>query len=102
MKAGLAALASLYLIGACARAPAPEVGLGPKGYVISENEVTNPEAYEAYKAQVAPPEGRILVIQFPGFAAAKAFNISPDSAGITRLRTDNSVSRVIIAEGLMR
>ncbi len=125
MKTGLAALAALILVAGCASAPAPEAAAAAKGYVIAEIEVTNPEAYEGYKAKVAPmvaafggtylvrggqtdaregalPKGRIVVLEFPSFTAAQAFNDSPEYAAIVRLRTDNAVSRVIIVEGLAR
>ncbi len=118
---GLAAM-SLLAIAACASAP--ESAAAPKGYVIAEIEVTNPEAYEGYKAVVAPmvakfggtylarggktepregpaPKGRMVVIEFPTFAAAQAFNDSLDYAAIIHLRTDNAVSRVVIVEGLV-
>jgi hypothetical protein len=65
MKAGLAAIAALILATGCATAPAPEAATSPKGYVIVEIDVTNPEAYEGYKAAVAPmvaaAGGRYLV-----------------------------------------
>lgn len=122
MKACLAAMAAFLVVAGCASAPAPHTAAVAKGYVIAEIEVTNPEAYEGYKAQVAPmvaafggtylvrggetevregapPKGRIVVIEFASFAAAQAFNDSPEYAEIVRLRTDNAVSRVLIVEG---
>ncbi len=124
MKTRLAALAaSLWLVG-CASVPAaaPEAAAVPKGYVIVEIQVTNPEAYEGYKAAVAPmvaaaggrylvrggkaegregapPAGRIVVLEYPSFEAAKAFLDSPEYGAIVRLRTDNTVSRLMVVEG---
>ena len=97
----------------------------PKGYVVAEIAVTKPEAYEGYKTVVAPmiagfggtylvrggktelregdaPKGRFVVIEFPSFEAAQAFNDSPEYAAIKHLRSDNAVSRVIIVEGTAR
>jgi uncharacterized protein (DUF1330 family) len=124
MKTRLAPLAvSVWLVGCVgAPAPAPEVAAVPKGYVIVEIQVTNPEAYEGYKAAVAPmvaaaggrylvrggkaegregapPSGRIVVLEYPSFEAAKAFLESPEYAAIVHLRTDNTVSRLMIVEG---
>ncbi len=126
MKTHLAALAaSLWLVGcAGAPAPAPEAVAVPKGYVIVEIQVTNPEAYEGYKAAVAPmvaaaggrylvrggkaegregtpPAGRIVVLEYPSYDAAKAFLESPEYAAIVQLRTDNTVSRLMIVEGVV-
>jgi uncharacterized protein (DUF1330 family) len=126
MKTHLAALAaSLWLVG-CAGAPvpAPEAVAVPKGYLIVEIQVTNPEAYEGYKAAVAPmvaaaggrylvrggkaegregtpPAGRIVVLEYPSYDAAKAFLESPEYAAIVHLRTDNTVSRLMIVEGVV-
>ena len=124
MKAGLAAIAALILATACATAPAPEAATPPKGYVIVEIDVTNPEAYEGYKAAVAPmvaaaggrylvrggkaegregapPQGRVVILEYPSFDAAKAFLESPEYAEIIHLRTDNTVSRLMVVEGVV-
>jgi uncharacterized protein (DUF1330 family) len=127
MKTRLTALAaSLWLMG-CASAPVPapeaaSVPNGPNGYVIVEIQVTNPEAYEGYKAAVAPlvaaaggrylvrggkaegregapPAGRIVVLEYPSFDAAKAFLDSPEYGAIVQLRANNTVSRLMIVEG---
>jgi uncharacterized protein (DUF1330 family) len=124
MRAGLAALAAFILTAGCASAPAAEVAATPKGYVIVEIEVTNPEAYEGYKAAVAPmvaaaggrylvrggkaegregapPAGRVVILEYPSFEAAKAFLESPEYAAIVHLRTDNTRSRLMVVEGLV-
>lgn len=127
MKAGLAALAAIFLAAGCASTsaagPAPLATVA-KGYVIVEIEVTNPEAYEGYKAAAAslvaaaggrylvrggrsearegaPPAGRIVVLEYPSFEAAQAFLDSPEYAQIVHLRTDNTVSRLMIVEGVV-
>lgn len=115
------ATCALAAVAACAT-PAAVVAATPKGYVIVEIEVTNPDAYEGYKAVVAPmvaaaggrylvrggkvearegapPAGRVVVLEYPSFEAAKAFLESPEYAEIVHLRTDNTNSRLMIVEG---
>ena len=124
MKAGLAAIAALILATGCATAPAPEAATSAKGYVIVEIDVTHPEAYEGYKAAVAPmvgaaggrylvrggkaegregapPQGRVVILEYPSFDAAKALLESPEYAAIIHLRTDNTVSRLMVVEGVV-
>ena len=124
MRAGFAALAAFLLAAGCASAPAADVAATPKGYVIVEIEVTNPEAYEGYKTAVAPmvaaaggrylvrggkaearegapPAGRVVILEYPSFDEAKAFLESPEYAAIIHLRTDNTVSRLMIVEGMV-
>lgn len=102
-------------------APAEPVAL-LKGYVIAEIEVTNPEPYRQYLAEVTPLvakfggtyivrageaevregaalKGRLVVIAFPSLAAAKAFLDSPEYAVVAKFRQENAVSRVIVIEG---
>lgn len=120
IQAGMAGL--VCVLAACASAPAAGVAPVPKGYVIAEISVTNPEPYKAYVAAVtpmvaafggrylvrggaaegregAPPEGRIVVLEFPSLEAARAFNDSPEYAAIARLRQENAESRLMIVEG---
>lgn len=124
MKPGLAALAALIWVAGCASAPAPRTEAAAKGYVFVEIAVTNPEAYEGYKAAVAPmvagaggrylvrggksearegapPAGRVVILEYPSFEAAKAFLESPEYQAIIHLRTDNTVSRLMIVEGVV-
>lgn len=114
----------LVLATACASAPAPSeraVAVA-KGYILAEIEVANPDPYKDYLGVVTPivtayggtyivragqsearegaaPAGRMVVIEFPSFAAARAFYDSPEYAAIKHLRTDNAVSRILIVEG---
>jgi len=124
MKLGLAALAALIWVAGCASAPAHQPEAAAKGYVFVEIAVTNPEAYEGYKAAVAPmvaaaggrylvrggksearegtpPAGRVVILEYPSFEAAKAFLESPEYQAIIHLRTDNTVSRLMIVEGVV-
>lgn len=125
MKSLLAALAAFILVAGCVSAPAPdpETAATAKGYVFVEIDVTNPEAYEGYKAAAAPlvaaaggryivrggksearegapPAGRVVILEYPSFEAAKAFLESPEYQAIIHLRTDNTVSRLMIVEGV--
>jgi uncharacterized protein (DUF1330 family) len=95
----------------------------PKGYVISEITVTDPDAYKQYAANVPPivakfggkflarggqvvpvegepPGGRIVVIEFDSLAAARSFEDSPDYQAITPMRHKASRSRVFLVEGI--
>ena len=123
LRGAIAVILASGALAACASAlaPAPEAAAA-KGYVIAEIAVTNPEPYKEYLAAVTPmvaafggtylvrggqsearegdaPKGRVVVIEFPSYAAAQAFNDSPEYAAIRHLRTDNAVSRLLIAEG---
>jgi uncharacterized protein (DUF1330 family) len=94
----------------------------PKGYVIAEITVTDPEAYKAYVAAVGPvvahfggeyrvrggqvfalegeaPTGRVVVIEFDSLAAARAFEDSAGYAAVAPLRRKAATSRIFIVEG---
>jgi uncharacterized protein (DUF1330 family) len=88
----------------------------PKGYVIAEITVTDPEAYKSYVAvgplvahfggkyvvrggqiiavEGDPPIGRFAVIEFDSLAAAKSFEDSPEYQAIAPLRRKSARSRV--------
>lgn len=92
-----------------------------KGYWIAQVDVTDPAAYEGYKAANAVPfarhgarflvrggarevrEGamraRIVVIEFPSLAAAQACYDDPDYAAARALRADAGVADLAIVEG---
>ena len=115
--AGLVAVASgtTYLAAAAAAAP--------KGYVIAELTVTDPEGYKQYAAAVPPiiakfggkylvrggqtvgvegdpPGGRIVVIEFDSLAAARSFEESHEYQAIADLRHRAARGRVFLAEGI--
>ena len=94
----------------------------PKGYVVAEITVTDPEAYKQYAATVAPvvskfggkflvrggqtvgvegdpPAGRIVVIEFDSLAAARSYEDSPDYQAAAALRHRAARSRVFLVEG---
>jgi uncharacterized protein (DUF1330 family) len=116
-----ASAAICLLLGACAQlAPPPST---PKGYAIAEIAVNDAVAYRGYVAAVtpiitkyggvylvrggnavakegAPPKGRLVVIEFPNFAAAQTFYDSPEYQAIIGLRLKSATSRVLQVEGV--
>jgi uncharacterized protein (DUF1330 family) len=92
-------------------------------YLIAEIEVTDPALYERYKPlaaaaiaagggrylvrggetvalEGAAPAGRLVILEFPNAAAARAFYDGPDYAEARRIRERAAKSRVIIADGV--
>lgn len=91
-------------------------------YVINDMEVTNPQLFEEYR-KLSPPtvahyggkflarggytetlEGdwspkRLVVLEFPSLASAKAWVDSPEYAPARRLRQLSSRSNIILLEG---
>ena len=91
-------------------------------YLIAEMEVSDPETYARYRAQVpgviaahggrflvrggtteakegTPPAGRVVVIEFPDMAAARRFYDAPDYQAILPLRLAASRGRLYLVEG---
>jgi uncharacterized protein (DUF1330 family) len=93
----------------------------PKGYWVAHVDVTDPAAYEAYKAANAAPfatygarflvrgapqtqvEGtcraRTVVIEFPNLAAAQACYHSPEYQAAKALRDPVAIGDCVIVEG---
>lgn len=120
---GAALLAGL--VSACTTTTDPgRTSSTPRAYVIAEINVTDPVGYREYLAAISPivekfggtylvrggktmrvegvePNGRVVVIAFPSFSAAAAFEQSPESqaAGETRHRT--ATSRIYVVEGAL-
>lgn len=92
-------------------------------YVIAEIEVTDPDAYAAYRARTPAviarhggrflvrggtaepregesPGGRVVVIEFADMAAARTFYDSPDYREILPLRLAASKGRLFLVEGV--
>ena len=92
-------------------------------YIIAEIEVTDPEAYEGYRART--PEvvaryggrfivrggraeclegeagpARLVVLEFPDMAAARRFYDSPEYQEILPLRQRASKGRMVLVEGV--
>jgi uncharacterized protein (DUF1330 family) len=118
MGAVLAAMTAMAVHAQAADA-APKT---PKAYVIGEVNVTDMDTYKTYAAKTSPivakfggiyiarggasvpvegaaPAGRIVVIEFPSLAAAKAFEASPDYLKVAPIRQRSSTGRFFIVEG---
>jgi uncharacterized protein (DUF1330 family) len=94
----------------------------PKGYLMVELEVFDAEGFERYRSQVAPmiarfggqyivrggevvefegeaPKGRVIVVEFPNLAMAKAFLHSEEYQPLIAIRQGSSNSRIFMVEG---
>lgn len=103
---------------------AAQAGDSLKGYAIAEISVSDPEAYKPYVAAVgpivtkfggvyivrggetvtmegAPPTGRIVVIEFPSLAAARAFYESDEYQAVLPIRLKAATSRIFFVEGFI-
>jgi uncharacterized protein (DUF1330 family) len=93
-------------------------------FVIADTLIENPEAYEDYKKKaraIAESYGgkyrarggelevvdaelwtptRLVVIEFPDMASARAFSNSPEYAPVAALRHANAKSTVVILDGI--
>ena len=124
-KNSLVLALAAVILGATAFTFLPAATVAPKGYVIAEITVTDPEAYKQYAAAVPaiaakfsgkylvragqtvamegePPSGRIVVIEFDSLAAARSFEDSPEYQAIAPLRQKAARSRVFLVEGIAR
>jgi len=95
----------------------------PKGYFIGEVDITNPDGYEGYRAQVVPTvqkyggrfltrggdpkliEGsnqakRIVILEFDSPEQAAAWYNSPEYQAILPIRMANSTARAHILTGI--
>ena len=94
----------------------------PKGYVIAEMTITDPEMFKRYAAAASPviaqmggkylvrggatvpeegvpPGDRFVVIEFDSLAAARAFEDSAAYKAVAPLRIKSAHSRVFLVEG---
>lgn len=95
----------------------------PKGYVIASIDVTDADAYDAYRSRtpgviaqhggrfivrggaVTPLEGdmglkgRLVILEFPTVEAARRFYDSPEYQEVIPLRTRASQGALVLAEG---
>lgn len=92
-------------------------------YVIADVSVTNPEAYAGYRPLAAASiaqyggqfiarggavetleggwsPGRVVIIEFPSMAAARAWYASPEYQAALKIRLANSTGRAILTEGV--
>jgi uncharacterized protein (DUF1330 family) len=90
-------------------------------YVVNEIIVTDPEVFQTYVVQVpatlppfggrylvrsgaseaieGEPPGRLVILEFPDRAAAKAWRASPAYQAILPIRDASSASRVYVVDG---
>jgi uncharacterized protein (DUF1330 family) len=111
------------LVGGCATTTDPDrTSSTPRAYVIAEIQVTDPTGYQEYLAAISPiverfggtylvrggktmpveglePNGRIVVIAFPSFSAARAFEDAPESVAAGKIRHRTAKSRIFVVEG---
>ncbi|MCA1653965.1 MAG: DUF1330 domain-containing protein [Sphingomicrobium sp.] len=119
----LAALVAPVALACCPTVAAQSAAPVAKAYVIAEIVVKNPVAYETYKAAIGalvrkfkgtylvrggdvaevvdgpPPQGRVVVIEFPSLAAAEAFEHAPETLEASKIRHSSAVSRLYVVEG---
>ncbi|TBW36430.1 DUF1330 domain-containing protein [Siculibacillus lacustris] len=93
-------------------------------YLIADTLLTDPDAYEAYKAQARPlaekwggeyvarggalavkeddlwTPSRLVIVRFPSFEQANAFYDSPDYAAILPIAEGSAKRTVVIVDGL--
>jgi uncharacterized protein (DUF1330 family) len=117
-----AALAVAAIVAATTGTQAADTPKSAKAYVIGEVNVTDPQTYKSYAEKTSPivakfggiyiarggqtvpvegaaPAGRIVVIEFPSLAAAKAFEASAEYLKVAPIRQRSSTGRFFIVEG---
>jgi uncharacterized protein (DUF1330 family) len=113
---------ALAVVTAAAASAAPEAKPEPKAYVVNEITVSDPARFQTYADQVPatlppfggrylvrggkgesmsgpPPADRIVILEFPSRAQAKAWRASPAYQKILPIRDATSTSRVYVVEG---
>ena len=102
-------------------APSP-ASVPLKAYVVADIRVTDSIGYRTYLSAISPvvkkfggtyiaragrtlsvegspPSGRIVIIEFPNFAAAEAFETSPEALAAGKIRHRTATSRIFVVEG---
>ena len=116
-------MASLTLfVAACTTAPLHNATVTPPAYIVAEIQVTDPTGYPEYLAAISPvvakfggrylvragktqqvegsePNGRIVIIEFPSFTAARSFEEAPESLAAANIRHRTATSRIFVVEG---
>jgi uncharacterized protein (DUF1330 family) len=92
-------------------------------YLIVDNEITDPNAYDEYRRQVAPlidrfggrflvrggpishlegdwKPGRLVIVEFPSMDALQSWYRSPEYASMLALRQSASTGSVVVAQGV--
>jgi uncharacterized protein (DUF1330 family) len=116
-------LKSLFVITAVVLLLASGATAASKAYVVVEITVTDSAVYEAYKAAIAPlaekyggrylvragrveaiegapPNGRVVLFEFPSFDQAMAFERAPETLQASKLRHRSTKSRIFVVEGV--
>ena len=122
MRHLIAAPLLALLVSACATTEPRKAIAVPPAYVVAEIKVTEPTGYRDYLAAISPivekfggtylvragktlqvegpePNGRIVIIQFPSFAAAQSFEQAPESLAAGEIRHRTATSRIFVVEG---
>ena len=99
--------------------------LEAKAYVVNEIQVTDPARYRTYAEQVPATlvpfggrfivrggktesfsteavKGRVVILEFPSFANAKAWHVSAEYQRLLEIRNASSTSRVYVIEGCIQ
>lgn len=116
---------SLFILSLASPVSAAEVAAAtPKAYLIAEIAVHDAATYEGYKSAVAPliaqfggryltrggassaiegeaVKGRVVVLEFPSAAAARAFLRADAYRPVLAIRHKSATSRVIMVEGVV-
>ena len=95
-----------------------------KAYVLVDTKISNNENYEVYKSKAKPiaekfggkyltrggemdvvqsdlwSPTRLVLVEFPSIAKARAFHSSEDYADVKKIRIENAESTLVILEGL--
>jgi len=108
---------------ATAMPPQAFAGVAPKAYVVIEISVTDAPDYENYKRAIEPiilahggryiaragraetidppaPAGRVVLLEFPSFDSAMAFEKAPETLAASEIRHRSSKSRIYVVEGV--
>ena len=122
MKLLIASFSLVVFLSACGTAIERRASVTAPAYVIAEIEVTDAVGYQAYLAAISPvverfggtylvragktlqvegaePHGRVVVIAFPSFATAKAFEEAPEALAAGDIRHRTATSRIFVIEG---
>ena len=104
--------------------PPSSVAVAPKAYVVIEIAVTDRADYENYKKAIEPiilahggryiaragrtetidppaPAGRVVLLEFPSFDSALAFENAPETHAASEIRHRSSKSRIYVVEGIV-
>lgn len=108
---------------AVAAPAAADESVPPKAYVVADIKVTDPVGYQSYLSAISAvvkkyggvyiaragrtatvegvsPAGRVVIIEFPSFASAEAFEASPDAIAAGAIRRRTATSRIYVVEAV--